>query len=321
MKQERIILIFGIFVLLATSTTFASAQVSYPNRAVEIISPNAAGGGLDFALQLFKPRVEKILGKPLIMNYKPGAGGVQGTLYAKDAKPDGYTLMAATVSTLVLPPLTKKGATYTTDDFTPVCNLTAIPLLFCVKEDSPYKSMQDFIRAAKNKKMTYSTPGTYYNVHILMEALSREAGFQATHVPQTGTAAGMTAVMGGHIDMLVAGSAGFAGPGKLRIIASAEEKRLDDFPDVPTLKELGYPLAIEALDSLWAPKGVPKEIIQVLFDACQKAYAQNKAEIDKVAQSGEQRVFILTGEELKKRYENQYQFFKKILTGMGVIRQ
>lgn len=317
MKKEGIVLAFGIVILSAMPATMVSAQGSYPTRAVEVVSPNAAGGGLDFALQLFKPRVEKVLGKPLIINYKPGAGGIQGTLSAKDAKPDGYTLMAATVSTLILPPLTKKGATYSLDDFTPVCNLTSIPLLFCVKEDSPYKTMEDFIRAAKTKKMKYATPGTYYNVHILMEALSRMAGFQAIHVPQKGTAAGMAAVMGGHLDMLVAASSGQAGPGKLRILATAEASRLDDYPNVSTLKEIGYPLVISASDSLWAPRGVPKEIITVLFDAHRKAYAQNKEEMDRIGKTGEQMVSILTGDELIKVYRAQYDFFKKILDEMG----
>jgi tripartite-type tricarboxylate transporter receptor subunit TctC len=321
MKKGGIILAFEILVLSAVFATMVSAQGSYPSRAVEVVSPNAAGGALDFALQLFKPRVEKVLGKPLIMDYKPAAGGIQGTLYAKDAKPDGYTLMAATVSTLVLAQLTKKGAAYGMDDFTPVCNLTSIPILFCVKEDSPYKTMEDFIRTAKTKKMKYATPGTYYNVHILMEGLSRMAGFQATHIPQTGTAAGMAAVMGGHLDMLIASSSGFAGPGKLRILATAEQNRLDDYPDVRTLKEIGYPLVIESLDSLWAPRGVPKEIVSVLFDAHKKAYALNKEAMDKLGKTGEQRVLILTGDELKRRYQDQYDFYKKILGEMAAVKQ
>ncbi len=321
MKKAQIFLISMMLVYSAMSANFASGQTNYPSRAVEIISPNAAGGGLDFALQLFKPRLEKVLGQPVIINYKPVAGGITGTLYAKECKPDGYALMASTISTLVLPQLTKKGATYTLDDFTPICNLTSIPVVFCVKEDSPYKTMQDFIRAAKTKKMRYASPGTYYNAHILMEALSKEAGFQAIHVPQTGAAAGMTAVMGGHLDILVAASAGFAGPGKLRIIASAEEKRLDDFPDVPTLKELGYSLVIESLDSLWAPKGVPKEVVNTLFEAHKKAYVENRGEMDRVARTGEQRIFLLGGEDLKKRYRDQYDFFKKMLEEMGVVKQ
>ena len=319
--MKKVILVCGIIALSILFTTLTFAQAKYPTRAVSLVCCNAPGGGLDFAVQLFKPKLEKVLGQPLILDYRAGAGGIAGSLYVKDLKPDGYTLMAATISTLVLPQLTKKAATYNMEDFTAVCNLTAIPMLFCVKEDSPYKTMQDFIRAAKTKKMTFASPGTYYNAHILMEALCKEAGIQMTHIPQTGTAAGMTAVMGGHVDMLSAASSGFAGPGKLRILATAEEKRLDDYPDVPTLKELGYPLVIEALDSLWAPKGVSKEIVHVLFESCKSAYAQNKADMDKVAKTGEQRVFILPAEELKKKYQYQYEFYKKILGEMGVGKQ
>jgi tripartite-type tricarboxylate transporter receptor subunit TctC len=321
MKKERIILISTILFLSAMSANLTSGQTNYPNRVVEIISPNAAGGGLDFALQLFKPKLEKILGQPVIINYKAVAGGVGGTLYVKECKPDGYTLMGSTFSTLVIAQMTKKGASYKLDDFTPICNLTSVPTFFCVKEDSPYKTMQDFIRMAKTKKMKYASPGTYYSAHILMEALSKRAGFQAIHIPQTGTAAGMTAVLGGHLDILVAASSGFTGPGKLRIIAAAEEKRLEDYPDVPTLKELGYPLVVENLDSLWAPKGVPQEIVNRLFQAHKKAYLENKGEMDRLAKMGEQRVFLLEGEDLGKRYRDHYDFFKEMLEEMGAVKQ
>jgi tripartite-type tricarboxylate transporter receptor subunit TctC len=321
MKRRLIIIVLGMLFFSAISANYVIAQAHYPTRVVEIISTNAAGGGLDFALQLFKPRVEKIIGQPLIINYISTGGGVAGSLQAKASKPDGYTLMASTISTLVSKPLTQKKTPFTLDDFTPIVNLTAIPQVFCVKDDSPYKTMTDFIRAAKTKKMTYATPGTFTNCHILMEALSRVAGFQAIHVPNKGTSAGAIAVMGGHLDMLVSAASGFVGPGKLRILAVAEETRLPELPDVPTLKELGYPVVITSLDALWGPKGIPNEIVRTLFDAHKKAYADNKSEMDHAAKAGEQTVSVMSGEEMKKRYQSQYDLFKKILPEIGVADQ
>lgn len=318
MKDKMLLFVLGVLVVSLMSVDYASGQTRYPNRIVEVISTNAAGGGLDLALQLFKPKVEKILGQPMILNYISTGGGIAGSLQAKASKPDGYTLMASTISTLVSKPLTQKKVPFTLDDFTPILNLTAIPQVFCVKDDSPYKTMADFIRAAKTKKMTYATPGTYTNCHILMEALTRAAGFQAIHVPQKGASAGAIAVMGGHIDMMVSAASGFVGPGKLRILAVAEEDRLAELPDVPTLKELGYPIVITSFDALWGPKGISNEIVNNLFEAYKKAYAENKNELDKTAKAGEQTVCILDGVNMKKKYQTQYDLFKKILPEIGV---
>jgi len=321
LRNAWTIILVGFVTLFIVGTSLAQPASDYPTRPIEVIVPTAPGGGLDFAVNLLKNRVEKVLGQPMILIHKPGASGATGTVFAKGFKPDGYTLMGSTISSLVIPPLTKKGADYTLDDFTPICNLTAIPVVICVKEDSPYKTMRDFIQAAKTKKMTYATPGTFTNAHILLEALSRMAGLQTTHIPHTGAAAGMAAVLGGHIDMLVAASAAFVGPGRLRIlaIANVEDKRLEDFPDVPTLNELGYPLSIGSLDALWAPKGVPKEIADKIYEAYKKAFEENKEEINRVAKGGEQTVHLLSGEELRKKYQEQYEFYKKMLGEMGAL--
>jgi tripartite-type tricarboxylate transporter receptor subunit TctC len=319
MEKGWIIRLARFLTLFIFNTSLALGSSDYPNRPIEIICPTAPGGGLDYALNLYKNKVEKILGQPIFISYKSGAAGATGTVYAKSCKPDGYTLMGSTISTLVIPPLSKKGAGYTIDDFTPICNLTSIPTAFCVKQDSPYKTMKDFIQAAKTKKMKYATPGAFTNVHILMEALSREAGFQAIHIPHTGAAAGMAAVLGGHVDMLVAASAAFIGPGRLRLLATAGEKRLEDHPDVPTLKELGYPLVIESLDGLWAPKGISKESVDKIFKAHRKAFEQNREEITKLALMGDQTIHILNGEELRKKYQGQYEFYKKTLGEIGML--
>jgi len=319
MMKHRLILVTGILFLGATFAGQAFAQTAaYPTRVIDLVSANAAGGGLDFALQLFKPRVDKVLGHPMIVNYIATGGGIAGSLQVRAAKPDGYTLLGTTISIMVSKPLTQKKVPFTLDDFTPIANLTAMPQVMCVKDDSPYKTMTDFINAARTKKMTYATPGAYTNCHILMETLSRAARFQAIHIPQKGASAGSVAVMGGHIDMLVSAASGFIGPGKLRPLAVAEEERLPDMPDVPTLKELGYPIVITSFDSIWGPKGIPKEIQDVLFKAFTKAYADNKQEMDKAAKAGDQRVLVLDGPETKKQYQIQYDLFKKILPELGV---
>ena len=316
-RKEWTIILVGFAALFVVGTSLAQAASDYPNRPIELISPNAPGGGMDFTSNLFKNKVEKILGQPIIMNFKAGAAGATGTVYAKGCKPDGYSLMLASISTLVLPPLTKRGAEYTLDDFTPVCTLTTIPLVFCVREDSPYKTLQDFIQAAKTKKMKYATHGAFTTAHICVEALGKMTGFQATHIPYTGAAAGMTAALGGHVDMAVSGTTAFVGPGRLRILAITGENRFDDYPNVPTLTELGYPLPGEITYSLWAPKGTPKEIVDKIYGTYKKAFEENREEITRIAKGGEQTVLILGGEELRKFYQAQYESYKKMIEEMG----
>lgn len=319
MRKEWRILLVGMGTLLVIGIYSELAASDYPTRPIELISPNAPGGGMDFAANLYKNKVEKILEQPIILNFKTGAAGATGTVYAKGCKPDGYSLMLASISTLVLPPLTKRGAGYTLDDFTPICTLTTVPLAFCVREDSPYKTMQDFIQAAKTKKMKYATHGAFSTAHICMEALGKMEGFHAIHIPHTGAAAGMTAALGGHVDMAVSGTTAFVGPGRLRLLAITQANRLEDYPDVPTLKELGYNLPGEITYSLWAPKGTSKEIINKVYGAFKKALEENREEMTKLAKGADQTLLFLNGEELRKIYQAQYEFYKKMIEEMGAL--
>ena len=313
MRKACMILAVGFITLFMSGAYSDGVAADYPTRPVEIVCPNAPGGGMDFVLTLFKGPVEKILKQPIIFTFKPGAAGLTGTLYAKSLKPDGYSLLAASPSTFILPPLTRKTADYTLDDFTPILNLTTIPQAFCVPENSPYKTMRDLIEGAKTKKLQYSTHGAYTIAHIAMEALGKMAGFKAIHIPYKGAAAAMTAAIGGHVDMACSATTAFVGPGRLRLLAVASDHRLEGYPDVPTLKELGYPIYGQVYYSVWGPKGVPEEIVGTLADAYEKAFEQNREEITKIAKSQEHTILFLKNKELKKSFQEQHDFYKKFL--------
>jgi tripartite-type tricarboxylate transporter receptor subunit TctC len=293
----------------------------YPSRPMEWIIPYSPGGGADIASRAFKDYVAKILGQPIVQNFKPGAGGATGSAFVAAAKPDGYTLLVGSNSPLVVAPLTKKPG-YTLNDFTPICNLSLLPLTWVVRDDSPYKTMQDFIQAAKIKKMKYATYGTLTAGHVCMEALGKMAGFQAIHVPYDGGGRAMTAVLGGHADIGIAsGSGGMAGPGRLRIIAIGHKERLDILPDVPTLKESGYPIYGIIYYGLWGPKGVPKEIVNRIYEAHKKAVMENGKEITKILNNLEHVLMLLGPEEIWAEYQTDYEFQKKILDEMGALQK
>lgn len=317
-RERWIVFIIGFVILFVNPISSSFGASTFPTRYIELIIPSAPGGVLDTVGRLFKDKVEKILGQPLVFISKPGAAGASGTLYAKGCKPDGYTLVIASASTMIIPPLIKKGARadYTMDDFTPICTVTYAPIIFCVRTDSPYKTMNDFIGAAKTKKMKYSTLGVFSSPHLGMEAFSITEGFQVTHIPYVGAANAMTALLGGHVDMSASAPTGMEE--QMRILAVADEKRWNIHPEVPTLKDLGYSISIPpSYFSLWAPKGVPQENVDRIYEAYKKAFEENKEEITKRANAANQTVFLKNSDELTKIYRYTSDFYKKMIDKIG----
>jgi len=153
-----------------------------------------------------------------------------------------------------------------------------------------------------------------------MEALAKAANFQGIHVPYSGAATAMSAAMGGHVDIAIAsGSAGMAGPGKLRILATASSKRLPGYQDVPTLLELGYKIDVLTYFGLWAPRGTPKENIQKVYEAHKKAAEGHGREIAEILHKVEHNMLFLSPVELGAAYQEDYEFHKKMLGEMGAL--
>jgi tripartite-type tricarboxylate transporter receptor subunit TctC len=313
MRKRWILSIIGFLFFCVSGISLALAASDYPTRYIDLVIPYAPGGSTDLVPRFFKDKVEKILGQPFVFTYKPGASGVMATAYVKGCKPDGYTLLVTSVTTLVTSQIiSKRPAEYTLDDFTPICNLSYAPLTFSVKDESPYKTMEEFIKVAKTKKMQYSTTATFSQAHVAMDALGRAAGFTAIHIPySSGSASGQTAVLGGHVDMSVAAAGGLEGAGRLRILAVAQENRWGLHPDVPTLKELGYPISVELYQSLWAPKGTPKEIVDRIYGAFKKVAEDNKEEMTQLLNRSDKVLQLLGPQELIRVYRDQSEFFKK----------
>jgi tripartite-type tricarboxylate transporter receptor subunit TctC len=321
MRKTFNTVIVVLVILLGTGVCFPLAAADYPARPIELVVAYPPGGGSDSGIMPFKDKAAKSLGQPIVSVYKPGAAGAIGTAFVANAVPDGYTLIGATHSSFISLPLTREAG-YTLDSFTPVCNLTESRGYFLVREDSPYKTMRDFVEAAKTKKMKYSTPGAYTTSHLMMELLARDAGIELIHIPYSGGATAFTAVLGGHVDIGTAGgSLGMVGPGKLRAIAVMGEKRFSISPDVPTLKELGYSSRGLTYYGVWAPKGTPKEIINKLYQAFKKVGEENRDEISRFLKGAEQAIHILSPEELDKQYKDEYEYFKKVFREMGWLRK
>ena len=306
----------GIVMSFMIGISGALAASDYPTRYIDVVIPYGPGGSTDSVIRLYKDKVEKILGQPIVVIYKPGAAGVTAGEHVRQSKPDGYTIFMSSDAALVTSILVKK-ASFTLDDFAPICTLTTTTTYLCVKKDSPYKTMVDFIQAAKTKKLTYTTSSAFDTGHIVVEAISRQAGFKAIPIPGGGGAKAMTAVLGGHVVM--SGVAATGMESQLRVLATVNPTRTEAYPDVPTLKELGFPsLAWGTYFTLWAPKGTPKEIIDKLHGAFSNALDNNKAEMINRTKAINHIPKVLSPKETLETATAKYNTFKKMYTEMKV---
>ncbi|GAC1539145.1 MAG: tripartite tricarboxylate transporter substrate binding protein [Ramlibacter sp.] len=260
---------------LVATCIAAQSQDRFPTRPIQLVIPFAPGD-TDNMLRPIVDKMGEILGQPLVTNYKPGAGGGVGAGLVATSKPDGYTLVGSSPGSIVVVPLANKDIHYTTDSFTPVAALSEGGLMLVVPASSPWKSITDVVEHSRQNpgKVTFSSSGTMGITHLLGEIFTREARVQWNHIPFPGSAPAITAVLGGHVDMAstaIGPAQAHIKAGKLRPLAVFSDNRLKAYPDVPTLKELGYKVGSPVLYGIAAPKGTPREVVDALYAAAKKA--------------------------------------------------
>jgi tripartite-type tricarboxylate transporter receptor subunit TctC len=245
----------------------------FPTREVQIIVPWAAGGATDLIFRALAASTGKHLGKAVVVVNRPGGGGAVGYTEAAQASPDGYTLVSAITPLTILPHQVKTAFTY--KSFDPVINIASDPSMFLTRPDAPWKDLKDFVDyAKKNPNMvTVGNSGAGGGVHLVALAFERAAGVKFNHIPFSGGGPSVTALLGGHVNTVsVSPPEGIpqVQAGKLKIIALFSDKRLEMFPNVPTVKEQGIDFAMGMWRGLAAPKGTPPDVLNKLHDAFKK---------------------------------------------------
>ena len=260
---------------LAATTFGAPAQTSdYPAKPIKLVIAFPAGGPTDITMRSLADSAGKILGQPVIVENKPGAGGTLPAQALQTAPADGYTIAQIPLGVFRLPYTTKINWD-PVKDINYVINVTGYAFGIVVPADSPFKTWADFVAYAKANpgKLTYGSTGTFTSPHLTTELIAQKAGIQLQHVPYKGSADLMLATVSGQL-MAAADSTGFAPQveaGKLRVLNTWGDKRLAKFPDAPTLKELGYDTVQNSPFGIGAPKGTPPEVVQKVHDAFKKA--------------------------------------------------
>jgi tripartite-type tricarboxylate transporter receptor subunit TctC len=261
---------FLVLVALAAFAAAPSHAQQYPSRPVTIVVPFAAGGGSDLLARLVAQKLEEKLGKPFIIENRPGAATTLAAMQVVRAAPDGYTLMQATSSTMAINvSMSKKMSYEPLKDLVPVALLSSSPFFLVVKNDSPVKTVADLIALAKAKPngLNYGSGGPGSMHHLSTELLQSLAGIQMTHVPYKATPPAMNDLMAGHIQVLFGDTTStlpFIKQGTVRGVAVTTAKRSPAAPDIPAMSETvpGYESA--SWQMLVAPGATPPEVIALL---------------------------------------------------------
>lgn len=271
------ILLACVVLLLAKA-----AAAAYPERPIKVIMPFPPGGTVDVLTRLVTAEAAETLGRPFVLDYRPGAGGTIATEATSRSAPDGYTLLVATPNHTINPALRTKLPFNTEADFVAVSLFANIPELLVAHPSVPFDTIEGLLKYARANpgKLSYSSAGIGTLPHITMELLLRTAGVQVTHVPYKGAAPAFTDLLGGVVQLkydTYATSAQMLPSGKLKVLATAGRKRLPQLPRIATVAESGFPgyegyLWIGAL----APRGTPQEAITALAGAFAKAVRSPK---------------------------------------------
>ena len=269
----------ALAVALTALAVSATAQ-SYPSKPIRIIVPFAPGGNVDITARTVAPALQEGLGQPVIVENRPGAGGMVGAQAMHAAGPDGYTLMMGSNSTLSVGPALYPNWPY--DPYkgvAPIANLAVVPFVLIVKTALPAQSAADIIRMAKEKpgQVTMASGGPGSSNHLVGEYFQMLTGTKMNHIPYKGAGAAMTDLVGGQVDLLfdqASSTIANIRGGKIRVLAVAARSRQAALPDTPTFAEAGVKdFAIDNFTGLVGPAGLSAEAIAKLHAAAVKALA------------------------------------------------
>jgi tripartite-type tricarboxylate transporter receptor subunit TctC len=309
---------------LVLLVTAASPAAAYPDRPTTAIVGYPAGGLADVVLRAMVEHMKKRYPKGLGVVNRPGAGGSIGASEIIQAKPDGYTIGLVPISNLVIQPQVNQLPYNTPDDYIPVINLVSWSPLLAVKHDAPWKTAQEFIAAAKQNpgKFRVGSPGEGTSSHLNLEELMRLTDTKLTHVPFAGWAEGSPALLGGHIEAIVA-QPGEVRPHvdakRMRVLGVFQAARNPSFADAPTWKELGFPVHNGASFLFIVPKGTPPDVVRFVHDAVKAAMDDPSFATFVKARAID--VDYRTGDKLRADLWQEYKAHTEILRRIGMLRK
>ena len=303
---------------------FSSAEAQAPERTVTLLAGYPAGGLVDIVTRLVAEGMKPKLPNGVVVVNRPGAAGAVAVAEMARSKPDGTTIVMTPASALVIAAQMQDLAYKTPDDYDPLINLVSYYPLIAVRSESPYQSLADMIADAKANpgRLRVGSPGEGTSSHLNLEELMRVTGTKMIHVPFQGWAQSSPAVLGGHIEAVVAQPGDLKGPvdGKrMRVLVNFRPERLKSFPDVPTAKELGWDVSYGVWYMLLAPNGTPPQVVHYLHDAAKAAIEDPKFGADMSNRGID--VDYRPGNVLKADLWREYRSYSELLRRVGLVRK
>ncbi len=288
MYISRLILALFSFLFFGVPTAFADEP--YPSRPVNLIVPNPPGGSSDANARILADILTKALKQPVVVIFKAGVAGQIGNSFVAKAKPDGYNILIGLSSIMVSPEAERvqgKTSLYEVDQLVPVAMISNDPMVMLVNANSPWKTLADVVKAAKEKPGTinYSSSGNFGPIHLSVAMFEQAAGIKLVQVPFGGGGPSMMALLGNQVDITTAIPAVAMSQiqsGKVRPIAVSGSKRIKVLPNVPSYRESGFDAEFNIWNGLFVPQGTPESIVKTLRDAIREA--ANAGEFESVMQ-------------------------------------
>ncbi|MGR4067053.1 tripartite tricarboxylate transporter substrate binding protein [Billgrantia sp. C5P2] len=279
------------------------ATADYPTKTITMVIPYGAGGGTDVLARTLQPALEEALGQTIVVSNVPGGGGILGFTQVANARPDGYTV---TIPNNVIFATEGMGnATYTYSDFDYLGNVMTEDYVVAVRADGPWESWEALVEdmQANPGTVSFGFSGAGGSTHVASEILADMVGYRARQIPHDGSSDAVAAAMGGHIDALMLNLADLASglrSGRLIPLVSLGTERLAEYPDVPTLSELGHDLNLTNWRGIAAPAGVDEEVKAAWAAALEAATSDPKVQ-EAIASQGAEVDYMPPGEELDVR--------------------
>ena len=269
MLSKRFFCATAMLVGIALGAAETASAQTYPSRPVTIVVPLAAGTGMDSLVRIYADKLAERLGKPVVVENKPGAALMLAASAVATAPPDGHTLLVSTSSVMAINPVLYKKVNYDPQkDFAPISYYVKSPFILVVNNDLPVKTVPELIKYAKDSAapVTFASTGTGTGLHLAGEYMKQRFGLNMTHVPYRNTGQSLADLVAGHVKMSFA-EAGATLPlirdGKLRVLAVSASTRVPTLPDVPTFAEAaGVPdFEVVSWHMLFAPSATPRDIV------------------------------------------------------------
>jgi tripartite-type tricarboxylate transporter receptor subunit TctC len=294
----------------------------FPNRPINFIVPWSPGTSADLGFRALAKETEKYFGQPMVVVNKAGGGGTIGTAAIATAKPDGYTVgQCSGAQVLFILPFLEKVPYHSLKDFKYIMQFVDLNPGVIVKADSPFKSFKDLIAYARQnpKKLIYGTNAPNGMANIIIEQIAKREGVQFTHIPFKSSTEYQSALLGNHVHF-TAGDFQYSlvESGEMRILLFFGERRSDEYPQVPILKELGHDLPWPIFLAIIGPKGIPEEISKKLEEGFTKA-AKEPAFV-KFLKDQNYTVFYRNGQQLADFVAKSYEIYERLLKEMGLLK-